>query len=357
MITDAQSKSTASRSHPVLALTMGDMNGIGPEILLKILSGRSNTPYGVLLFASRKVMNYYAGIMNTSPCWEEPAPMMHVEDSGSAGSTGKVPEPRPGEVFLISDKDPEEAVIPGTVSSAAGTLAMNSISSAVSACMKGRADALITSPISKEAIQKAGYHVPGHTEYLAQLTGNTKVGMMLVNDSMRIGLATIHIPLREVPDNLTPEGIEEQLLLFYRTLQLDFGISQPRIAVLGVNPHAGDGGVIGDEEQLVVEPVVKKLQKQDLRITGPWSADGFFGNRGHEEVDLVFAMYHDQGLVPLKLSGFGRGVNITAGLPIIRTSPDHGTAFSIAGKNRADAGSMQAAIDLARHILSVRSGK
>ncbi len=343
----------AGRSHPVLAITQGDMNGIGPEVILKNLSDLSNSTVssseypGVLLFASRTVMEYYAKALEIPAVWQvtDSAPYLLL-DSQSA-SDSHMPRPEPGQIFLVPLPEPAEPVQPGVISPEAGSLAMRAIASAVDACLAGRADALITAPISKEAIHKAGYRVPGHTEYLAQLTRSTGAGMMLVNRVMRIGLATIHIPLCEVPKQLTEERIESRLLLFHQALQRDFGIAEPRIAVLGLNPHAGDGGVLGREERLIITPVIEKLRKQNMTISGPWPADGFFGHKGFKDADLVFAMYHDQGLIPLKMADFGNGVNVTVGLPIIRTSPDHGTAFSIAGKSKADAGSMLAAIRLA----------
>ncbi|MEX0680920.1 MAG: 4-hydroxythreonine-4-phosphate dehydrogenase PdxA [Balneolales bacterium] len=368
------SRVDAERVHPVLAVTMGDMNGIGPEVILKVLSGmlQYKLNYGILLFASDQVMCHYAELSNISVCWEShimgkgaeseflrnrfieknlnfSAPDTHIsiDESREIMSRMSMPIPGPGQVLLVNVGDPNEKIRPGMVSSEAGKLAMHAVFTAVAACVAGMADAMITAPISKKAIHEAGHRVPGHTEYLSQLTSTNDVGMMLVNDTMRIGLATIHLPLRDVSGALTSLLIKKKIMLYHRELIKRFGITQPKIAVLGLNPHAGDGGILGSEEIEMIEPAIRELKQQGLDIEGPWPADGFFGNQNHLKVDLVFAMYHDQGLIPLKYSGFENGVNITIGLPFVRTSPDHGTAFAIAGANRADPGSMRSATQLA----------
>lgn len=350
-------QSSSHRSWPVLAVTSGDMNGIGPEIILKSLSDDQLKSIGILLFAPEHTMDFYAGRSQISPVWKTvDSGKFKVDDNGDAGAGAAFPEPLPGEICLIPVSGPVEPVSPGTISAAAGTLAMNAIAMAVSTCIESKADALVTAPISKEAIQKAGYRVPGHTEYLAELTQTRNAGMMLVNREMRIGLATIHLPLRDVASHITRELLETRIDLFHKALQSDFGIAEPGIAVLGLNPHAGDGGVLGDEELHIITPVVEQLQRQGVQISGPYAADGFFGSGSYRDMDLTFAMYHDQGLIPVKMTGFENGVNVTCGLPVIRTSPDHGTAFSIAGKNKAHPGSMLAAIRLACEIIKHRSG-
>ncbi len=358
------SDSSNKRSHPVLAVSMGDRNGIGPEIILKMLvelyKSGSGQKTGLLLFASRNAMQYYSRLQETAP--DSPSFLQentariyrYRDDFYFPSNSDDIPDPDPGEVLLIPCREPEEEVRPGIMTAASGKLAMDAVAAGVSACLSGQADALVTAPISKEAIHMAGFRVPGHTEYLAQLTGTDTVGMMLVNRHMRIGLATIHVPLRRVAEILTSGLILSRIGLYHSTLVHAFGIPNPRIAVLGLNPHAGDGGVLGLEELEIITPAIEAAQKDGIRIDGPWPADGFFGSREFEKSDLIFAMYHDQGLIPLKLAGFGSGVNVTAGLPIIRTSPDHGTAFSIAGKNRANAGSMLAACSLALEMTERR---
>ncbi len=335
------------RNYPVLAVTMGDMNGIGPEVILKTLTLNPHPDAGILLFACREVLHFYAGLSNISPFWEDSGGFAAEGNDTFPKTTDSIPVPDAGQVILISPDTLSEKIQPGTVSAIAGKLSMQAVAASVAVCQCNLADAMITAPISKEAIHLAGFQVPGHTEYLAELTGTDHVGMMLANKTMRIGLATIHTPIKEVAGLLSSDRIRQQLQLHFHALTNFFGITDPRIAVLGLNPHAGDGGVLGNEEQEIIIPALDYLHRQGIRVDGPWPADGFFGSKSYEKYDLVFAMYHDQGLIPLKLSGFGDGINITVGLPIVRTSPDHGTAFSIAGKNRADPGSMKAATALA----------
>lgn len=358
-------------SHPVLALTMGDMNGIGPEVIIRSLADENTrNSAGYLIFGDKEVFNRYCRISGSEPFWDDivdstdenasdkPADFM-AAPTGRTDSSGKknaddasasLPLPSPGSVYVISpDSDqPDESVLsPGAVCPRSGDRSMRCIAAAAAACLNGKAHAMVTAPISKEAISLAGYQSPGHTEYLQELAGSGQAGMMLVNRQMRTGLVTIHEPLRAVSDMITFERVTQTARLFHQSLKRDFGIRKPRIAMLGLNPHAGDGGVLGTEEKQVIGPAVSALQQEGINVDGPWPSDGFFGSKAHRNYDLVLAMYHDQGLIPVKMEGFQSGVNVTIGLPLIRTSPDHGTAFPIAGKNMADAGSMTAAIHLA----------
>ncbi|MDI6400882.1 4-hydroxythreonine-4-phosphate dehydrogenase PdxA [Balneolaceae bacterium ANBcel3] len=354
-----QPKETSSQ-HPVLALSQGDSNGIGPEIILKSLfskkSPQKQSHPGILLFAQPEAMEASARTLGMSVDYD--FIHSHKVTASNVASTVFYPSmaaPGPGEIHLI----PVEGTSPasGRITAASGKTSMLAVEAAVYACMHGPAQAIVTGPISKEAISKAGYDVPGHTEFLAQCTQAQSFGMILANDTMRIGLATIHIPLKEVPASITRPHLVRQASLFAQCLKMDFGIAHPRMAVLGLNPHAGDGGVLGTEEMEIIKPAIDELKKEGLHVTGPHPADGFFGSQGHRSCDLVLAMYHDQGLIPLKLSGFGSGVNITAGLPVIRTSPDHGTAFSLAGKGIADASSFKTAIATACTMIKSRSHK
>ncbi|MDX1619244.1 MAG: 4-hydroxythreonine-4-phosphate dehydrogenase PdxA, partial [Balneolaceae bacterium] len=211
--------------------------------------------------------------------------------------------------------------------------------------------------ISKEAVNRAGYEIPGHTEHLAQQTGVENPIMMLVNNGLRIGLCTTHIPLKEVPFQITEERIILMIRNMADSLNRDFGIDTPRLAVLGLNPHAGDGGTLGIEEQRIIAPAIDKARSGSVDIEGPFPADGLFGSRNYTQYDGILAMYHDQGLIPFKALSFGKGVNFTAGLPIIRTSPDHGTAFDIAGKNRANATSFKQALELAADLVRIRKSQ
>lgn len=231
---------------------------------------------------------------------------------------------------------------------------MSALDTALELISNGHAQALVTAPISKESIHMAGFEYPGHTEYLAHKTKTPNITMMLVSGGLRVGLLTTHIPLSKVAENITEVNILHRVRNIHHSLIHDFGIPKPNIAVLGLNPHAGDGGVLGSEEIEIIEPALSKLNQEGIACSGPFPADGWFGMQQYENFDAVLAMYHDQGLAPFKALSFGRGVNFTAGLPIIRTSPDHGTAFAIAGQNKANTDSMIEAITLSHTLINKR---
>ena len=215
-------------------------------------------------------------------------------------------------------------------------------------------DVLVTAPFNKDNVQNAEFNFPGHTEYLAKMAGTDKVLMFLVSPALKIGIVTGHVPLKEVSASITKEKIVEKLMLMRESLERDFGIATPRIAVLGLNPHAGDNGLIGTEEKEIILPVVREQTEKGFHVYGPFGADGFFGSGGYKHFDAVLAMYHDQGLAPFKALAFDSGVNFTAGLPIVRTSPDHGVAYDLAGKGTADESSLRAAIFTATDIFLKR---
>jgi 4-hydroxythreonine-4-phosphate dehydrogenase len=318
-----------------VAISMGDFNGVGPEIILKSLETYSPPDVTPLILGQPGVFDYYA-----DKCSIRFTPEVLEDVSGLV----------PGKVNLLicpsaggNSYTPE----PGKISESAGRAAMECVDLGIRLCMEEKSDALVTAPISKEAISMAGYHFPGHTEFLAEKTGVSDFMMVLVSGSLRVGLVTGHIPVSEVSRSLSEEIILEKISRMDHSLKHDFGIGDPNIAVFGLNPHAGDGGVIGDEENEFIVPAIGQARKSGIRADGPFPADGFFGSSMHKNYDGIVAMYHDQGLVPFKALSFGSGVNVTAGLPIVRTSPDHGTAFSIAGKNRADARSFTEAFKLA----------
>jgi 4-hydroxythreonine-4-phosphate dehydrogenase len=243
---------------------------------------------------------------------------------------------------------------PGVLSAAAGRAAYESIVRAVDDARTGRVDAIATAPVNKEAFRLAGLRWAGHTDLLAHLTGAPDVAMMFYSDVLRVVLATVHIPLSEVPRALTLESLERTIALTARELPR-FGIARPRIAVAGLNPHAGEHGLFGREEQTVIAPAVARSCERGILVSGPFPADTLFVRAHRGEFDVVVACYHDQGLIPVKLAAFGQAVNVTLGLPIVRTSVDHGTAFDIAGKGVADAGSMIAAVLLAAQLARGRS--
>ena len=318
---------------PIIAISMGDYNGIGPEIILKSLKKEDLTQSVPIIIGSYSVINTYSRLLNIN------LPVKPISDFNDAEI---------GTVYFY-DISPgfDLPVNPGKITEEAGGIAMEAVDFGVKCCMEKKCHALVTAPISKEAISLAGYTVPGHTEFLAEKTSAKKYMMILASDVMRVGLATIHIPLKDVAGSINRESLTEQIYMLNDSLIRDFSIKEAKIAVLGLNPHAGDGGVLGREEIEIIEPVVKRLSQNGIKADGPFAADGFYGSGLYEKYDGILAMYHDQGLIPFKTLSFGRGVNFTAGLPIIRTSPDHGTAFNIAGKNQADEQSFSQAYKLA----------
>ncbi len=307
---------------PRIGITIGDINGIGPEIILRSLHEIKGTDTLPVVIAPKNVLQYYTELLDTREDYE----LIEIDS--------------------IDSRD----IRPGIISSVSGKVAMNSIEVAIEHCMDKSLNAMVTAPISKEAVNLAGYTIPGHTEFLAEKTNAGSVLMMLVNEQLRVALTTVHVPLKDVSRSITPELIENRLNILNQSLIHDFLIKEPRIAVLGLNPHSGDGGIIGSEEQEIIIPLLQEIKAHFHHIGGPFPADGFFGQKMYRHFDATLAMYHDQGLAPFKLLSFGSGVNFSAGLPIIRTSPDHGTAFNIAGKGIADPSSFIQAYKLAASL-------
>lgn len=319
-----------------VAITLGDPNGIGPEVVLKSLHDPSLMPSMTpVVIGSAHVLRVHADVLGFSDL------DIHVVD--------EVPDEVPrGDVALLDVAEEDEPPVTfGAVTADAGRLAMRAVERAVDACLAGTVDAMVTAPISKEAINLAGYDVPGHTEFIAERTNSAKPTMMMVAGGLRVGLVTSHVPLSEVPSMVTEEAILEKLRVIDASLQEDFAIHDPKIAVLSLNPHAGEGGAFGPEEEETIAPAVEAARQEGFRVEGPLAADGFFATQLDADFDAVLAMYHDQGLVPFKALAFDHGVNYTAGLPIVRTSPDHGTAHGIAGKGMALPGSMRSALEVA----------
>lgn len=328
-----------------IAISSGDYNGIGPEVILKCLNKQKIQDDTIIILSSPSVIDYHSE---------------HLDIPLSRQNVRTIDEVQSGKINVLECYNNDDINIkPGTLSRSAGKCAMQAVEKGIELCNTGLADALVTAPISKEAVNLAGYHIPGHTEFLAEHTDTTDFMMMLVNDdlNLRVGLASVHIPIADVPHNITEDSIIRYLCIMNDSLQRDFNIAQPRIAVFGLNPHAGDGGIIGKEEQDIISPALQKAQDLSINASGPHAADGFFGNKKYENCDGILAMYHDQGLVPFKALSFGAGVNFTAGLPIVRTSPDHGTAFDIAGKGKANPSSFEQAFLLARQLTANRKQK
>lgn len=324
---------------PVIAITVGDFNGIGPEVTLKSLRHAAIRKCCVpVLVGPLRVFQYYARKLRLAMTFEA------TDATVPAHQQRWVPVVEPPMQELRFE------ITPGAISREAGHAAAAAITTAVRLVESKKAHALVTAPVSKQALHLAQVDFPGQTEMLQRLSNSPSVAMMLVSSTMRVGLATIHVPLRKVSEMLSRHLLRERIRTIHEALRHDWRIRSPRLAVLGLNPHASEGGDIGREDLDVVAPVIEELRTSRMRIDGPFPADSFFGRYTPGVYDAVVAMYHDQGLIPLKMSSFGKAVNVSVGLPIVRTSPDHGTAFDIAGKGVADPGSMMEAIQLAARI-------
>ncbi len=326
---------------PVIGISMGDINGIGPEIIIETLSDNRITKICTpVIYGSASVLNHYRKLLKTGKF--NYVPLSSIDDLHRR------------KINLVSCL--KDGIIPtqGTPSKEGGEAAFLSLKEATNDLKAGKLDGLVTAPIDKGAIQGEEFDFPGHTEFLSSQTGGRESLMLLCNDNLRVGVVTGHIPVSEISKQLTAEKIEKKIALMETALIEDFGISKPKIAVLGLNPHAGDNGLLGKEDDELIRPIVLKLKKDNKLVFGPYPADGFFGNASYTKFDGILAMYHDQGLVPFKTLSFGKGVNFTAGLPIIRTSPDHGTAYDIAGKGKASPDSFRQAIFMACDIVKQR---
>ncbi|PSQ95190.1 MAG: 4-hydroxythreonine-4-phosphate dehydrogenase PdxA [Bacteroidetes bacterium SW_9_63_38] len=327
-----------------VAITLGDPNGIGPEVVLKSLHDPSLVPSMTpVLVGSAHVLRRHADVLGFSDL------DIHVVDE----VLDEVPH---GDVALLDVAEEEAPPVSfGSITPEGGRLSMRAVERAVDECIEGTVDAMATAPISKSAINQAGYDVPGHTEFIAERTESPKPTMMMVAGGLRVGLVTGHVSLADVPARVTEEAILEKLRVIDASLRSDFAIDDPTIAVLGLNPHTGEEGAFGHEEEKIISPALDAAEQEGFRVEGPLAADGFFAAQLDSDFDAVLAMYHDQGLVPFKALAFDHGVNFTAGLPIVRTSPDHGTAHGIAGKGMALPGSMRSALELAVAVARHRN--
>jgi len=327
---------------PRIGMTLGDLNGIGPEVIIKALAdARVTNLVTPVIYGSSRVLSYYKKALNI-----EEFNFTTVRNKGQFA---------PRHINVVNCWEEVIEVTPGKPSAEAGTAALKALQGACAELKEGLIDALVTGPIDKSTIHSEQFPFRGHTEFLAQEFDQGDSLMFMVSESLRIGLVTDHVPVKDVPSLITTERIEHKLRLMEASLRTDFGITKPRIAVLGLNPHAGDGGLIGTEDLDVIRNVVSAQRSKGKLVAGPVPADGFFGNGQYRQFDAVLAMYHDQGLIPFKTIAFEEGVNFTAGLPIVRTSPDHGTAYSIAGRNLASELSMRAAIFTAADIVRRRT--
>ncbi|WP_347173397.1 4-hydroxythreonine-4-phosphate dehydrogenase PdxA [Polaribacter uvawellassae] len=323
----------------VVGISIGDLNGIGIEIILKTFEDKRMLDFCTpVIFGSTKSISYHKKLLNS--------------DTQIHGITS-IKQITNNKVNLLNIWKEEVPFEIGTATKISGEYAFKSLESAVKHLKENTVDVLLTAPINKENIQSDSFNFPGHTEYLEnELDGDSL--MILISDNLRVGLITGHIPISKISETITPELIKKKVEIMHATLVKDFGINKPKIAVLGLNPHCGDKGVIGKEDDEIIKPTINEIKESGKLVFGPYAADGFFGSNTYKQFDGVLAMYHDQGLAPFKALSFGNGVNYTAGLSKIRTSPDHGTAFEIAGKNEANNTSFKEALFTAIEIYRKR---
>lgn len=327
-----------------IGFSVGDLNGIGMEIILKTLEDNRIcelcTP---IIYGSKKLTNYYAKAFNLQNL--------------NINYIDELSEVKNGKVNVLNVWEEEVEINAGKEDLEAGAYAYKSLKALAEDVKAGNVDAMVTAPINKKMIQSDDFEFPGHTEFLQSIDGAEDVLMFMLSEEAKIGVATGHIPLKEVAENINTDLILKKISLMNNTLKEDFGIRKPKIAVLGLNPHAGDNGLLGSEEAKIIEPAIKQAKSIDILAFGPYPADGFFGSSKQKMFDGILAMYHDQGLIPAKQFSFGEGVNFSAGLSIIRTSPDHGTAFDIAGQGVAKEGSFRNALYKAIDIVKNRRFK
>ncbi|MBL7729716.1 MAG: 4-hydroxythreonine-4-phosphate dehydrogenase PdxA [Chitinophagaceae bacterium] len=330
-------------SKPVIGISCGDLNGIGIELIIKTFSDNRILEHCTpVIFASNKVINFY----------RKSLPELNITYSIIKDFTRI--NHKQVNVFNCWEEDVQ--VTPGQLTETGGKYAVLSLQTAVAALKQKQIDGLVTAPVHKKNIQSPDFTYTGHTPYLKTIFGANDVVMMLCAGNFRVALVTEHVPVGEIAKHITKEAILSKLNIINRSLQKDFGIDKPRIAVLGLNPHAGDEGLIGNEEETIIKPAIREAKNSNILVVGPYSADAFFARRSFEKFDAVLAMYHDQGLIPFKALASGEGVNYTAGLPAVRTSPDHGVAFDIAGKDKADTSSFITSLFECIDIINRRNG-
>lgn len=329
-----KAKDKVSRDPIVVGISIGDINGIGPEVIIKALNDSMIlTDCTPVIYGSTKILNYHKKMV----------------DSGDFNYTAipSADDVKPRKINVINVWKEEVELQLGKITEDGGKYALASLDHATKDLASGKIDVLVTAPISKEAMSKAGFKFPGHTEYLADMAGQDEALMLMVAGSLRVALVTSHIALKDVPTTITIDKVLNKIRAFNQSLSKDFSIRRPKIAVFGLNPHAGENGKMGNEENEIINPAISKAKNEGIMAFGPYPADGFFGSNNRTNFDGVLAMFHDQGLAAFKALAFDDGVNFTAGLPVVRTSPDHGTAFDIAGKDLASGASMRQAIYLA----------
>jgi len=329
------------KKNVIVGISIGDINGIGIEIILKALSDNRILEFITpVIYGSASLISNYRKQNNL-----EPLTHTNLEE-------GMDVKPKTIYIKKCWETDPELSL--GNQTQAGGEYAVKSLKAATDDLASSKIDVLVTAPINKSNVQSNEFNFPGHTEFLAKLSNVESALMLLVSNGLRVAVVSGHVPLKDVAAGLTKEKIKSKIEMLNDTLIKDFGIRRPKIAILGLNPHAGDNGLLGKEENEIISPAVSDCRGKGILSFGPYSADGFFGSGDYANYDGILAMYHDQGLIPFKSLSFGTGVNFTAGLPIVRTSPDHGTGYDIAGKNKASESSFRAALYLAVDIYNKR---
>jgi 4-hydroxythreonine-4-phosphate dehydrogenase len=326
---------------PIIGITCGDLNGIGIECIIKVCSDNRLLDFCTpIIFANNKVLNFY----------RKAVPESNINYS----ALKELNRINHKQVNVFNCWEEEVAITPGTQNETGGKYAIKSLVTAAKALKDGLIDGLVTAPINKKNTQSPEFDFTGHTPYFKQLFGANDVAMFMVAENIKVALLTEHVPIKDIAQHIKKEAILSKLLLMHQSLKQDFGITKPKIAVLGLNPHAGDEGLIGKEDEEIIRPAVKEAKLKDIFCFGPYPADAFFARGQHEKFDGVLAMYHDQGLIPFKSLAIGEGVNYTAGMQAVRTSPDHGTAYDIAGKGKADEASFRQAIFTCIDIINSR---
>ncbi|WP_215226205.1 4-hydroxythreonine-4-phosphate dehydrogenase PdxA [Echinicola shivajiensis] len=327
------------QNKPIIGITIGDINGIGAEVTMKaLMDNRVLKQITPVIYAHGKAITFYRKLLKM-----EDFNFMQIRNIDEV-------HPKKINVINVTENCPE--VMPGVETQESGKMALAALDKAIEDIKAEKIDGIVTAPLNKNNINSEELKFVGHTEYLTNAFEAKESMMFMVAEDIRVGLVSGHVPLAEVAQNVTGKKIKQKLKIMLKSLKEDFGIQKPKIAVLGLNPHAGEDGLLGKEEEEVIKPAIREFKDQGHMIFGPYAADGFFGMMHQMKFDGILAMYHDQGLIPFKTLAFESGVNFTAGLPVIRTSPDHGTAYNIAGKNIADEGSMRAAIFTAMDIIS-----
>ncbi|MGM0945729.1 MAG: 4-hydroxythreonine-4-phosphate dehydrogenase PdxA [Bacteroidota bacterium] len=323
---------------PIIGISIGDINGIGAEVTMKaLLDQRTYKNFTPLIYGHGKALSFYRKLLE-------------LEDFNFV-QIRSLDELQPKRINVINALEECPEVIPGVETQESGKLALEALKAAVNDLKDKKIQALVTAPVNKNNMNSEDFKFIGHTEFITKAVGSKNSLMFLVAEQLRVGLVTGHMPLSKVAQSISKESIKEKANLMLNSLKKDFGIAKPRVAILGLNPHAGEDGLLGDEEIQIIKPAINELKEENKLVFGPYPSDGFFGMMHQTKFDGILAMYHDQGLIPFKSIAFSEGVNFTAGLPVVRTSPDHGTAYNIAGKNLADENSMRAAIFLAADIV------